>query len=116
MSMLPWIYSSAGLSATVSTKSESHWIASGMASKRRRTVILNSFSAKFTTPNAAAMLKQVLLLIVIASIGVQAKSSSGKQLKINGNRIGRPNIECRKHFVRTQVALAEASAIMMFCR
>ena len=66
--------------------------------------------------NAAAMLKQVLLLIVIASIGVQAKSSSGKQLKINGNRIGRPNIECRKHFVRTQVALAEASAIMMFCR
>jgi hypothetical protein len=73
MSMLPWIYSSAGLSATVSTKSESHWIASGMASKRRRTVILNSFSAKFTTPNAAAMLKQVLLLIVIASIGVQAK-------------------------------------------
>jgi len=62
------------------------------------------------------MLKQVLLLIVIASIGVQAKSSSGKQLKINGNRIGRPNIECHKHFVRTQVALAEASAIMMFCR
>jgi hypothetical protein len=109
-------YSSAPLNTTVCMKSEYRWIAERMAPKGRRTLILNSFSAKFTTPNAAAMLKQVLLLIVTASIGVQAKSSSGKQLKINGNRIGRPNSKCRKHFVRTQVALAAASAIMMFCR
>jgi len=116
MSMLPWIYSSAGLSATVSTKSQSHLIVSRKAPKKRRTLILNSFFAKSTTPNAAVILKQILLLIVTASIAIPAKSSNWKQLKINGNRIGRPNIECRKHFVRTQVALTEASAIMMFCR
>ena len=83
-------YSSARLSATASTKSESHWIASRTAPKRRRTLILNSFSAKSTTPNAAAILKQVLLLIVTAFIVVPAKSSSGKQLKTNGSRIDRP--------------------------
>jgi hypothetical protein len=60
--MLPWIYSSARLSATASTKSESHWIASRTAPKRRQTLILSSFSAKSTTPNAVAIPKQVLLL------------------------------------------------------
>ena len=108
--------SSARLNMTTSTKSESHWIASRTAPKRRRTLILNSFCAKFTTPNAAATLKQVLLLIVTASIAIQAKSSSGKRLETNGSLIGRPQIKWRKDFVRTQIALAEASAIMIFCR
>jgi hypothetical protein len=71
----------------------------------------SSFSAKSTTPNAAAILKQVLLLIVIAFIAALAKSSSGKQLKTHGTRI-----KARKQgSARTQVALAEASAIMIFC-
>ena len=90
MKTLLWSYSSARLSATAFTKSESHWIASRTAPKRRRTLILNSFSAKSTTPNAAEILKQVLLLIVTAFIAVPAKSSSGKQLKTNGSRIDRP--------------------------
>jgi hypothetical protein len=65
-----------------------------------------------TTPNAAAILKQVLPLIVTASIAARAKSSSGKQLKTNGM-----GIRARKlSSVRTQVALAEASAIMTFRR
>jgi hypothetical protein len=101
---------------TTFTKSESHWIALRMAPKRRRALILNSFSAKFTTPNAAATLKQVLLLIVTASIAVQGKSSSGKRLETNGSRIGRLQIKWPKDFVRTQIALAEASAIMIFSR
>ena len=63
--------------------------------------------------NAAATLKQVLLLIVTAS---QAKSSSGKRLETNGSRIDHPQIKWPKDFVRTQIALAEASAIMIFCR
>ena len=71
------VYSSARLSATASTKSESHWTASRKELKRRRTLILSSFSAKFTPPNAAAILKQVLLLIVTAFIANPAKSSSG---------------------------------------
>jgi hypothetical protein len=87
-----------------------------MAPKRRRTLILNSFSAKFTTANAAATLKQVLLLIVTASIAIQAKSSSGKPQETNGSRTGRPQIKSRKDFVRTQIELAEASAIRIFSR
>jgi len=71
---------------------------------------------EFTTPNAAETLKQVLLLIVTASIAVPARSSSGKQLKTNGSRIDRPQTKQRNNFVRTQIALAEASAIMIFCR
>jgi len=63
-------------------------------------------------PNAAAILKQVLPLIVTASIGVPAKSSSGKQLKTNGTPIRARKLSS----VRTQVALAEASAIMTFRR
>jgi hypothetical protein len=52
------------------------------------------------------------LLIVTAFIAVPAKSSSGKQLKTNGTRI-----RARKpSSVRTQVALAEASATMICCR
>jgi hypothetical protein len=77
----------ARLSATASTKSESHWIASRTAPKRRRTHILNSFSAKFTTPNAVAIPKQVLLLTVTAFTAIPAKSSSGKQLTTSGSRI-----------------------------
>ena len=65
-----------------------------------------------TTPNAAAILKQVLPLIVTASIAARAKSSSGKQLKINGTHIRARKLSS----VRTQVALAEASAIMTFRR
>ena len=79
-------------------------------------LILNLFSAKFTTQNAVAILKQVVLLIVIAFIAIPAKSSSGKQLTTNGSRISAPQIRWRKDFGRTQVALAEASAIMIFCR
>jgi hypothetical protein len=71
------------------------------------------FCAKFTTPNAAATLKQVQLLIVTASIAVQAESSSGKRQKTNGSRISRPETKQPKDFVRTQIALAEASAIMI---
>ena len=49
-----------------------------MELKRRRTFILNLFYAKFTTPNAAVTLKQVLLLIVTASIAVPAKIEQWK--------------------------------------
>jgi len=101
-------YSSAPLNATKSTKSEYQWIASRTAPKRRRTLILNSFFVKSTIQNAAAILQQVLLLIVTASIAVPGKSSSGKQLKTNGTRIRARKLSS----VRTQVALAEASAIM----
>jgi hypothetical protein len=106
-------YSSAPSNTTKSMKSESHWIASRTAPKRRRTLILNSFSAKFTTPNVAAILKQVVRVIVTAFIAIPAKSSTAKQPKTNGSRIGRRQTKCRKDFVRTQVALAEASAIMI---
>ena len=114
--MLPWIYSSAPLNMTTFTTSESHWIALRMAPKRRRTLILNSFSVKFTTPNAAVIPKQVLLLIVTAFIATQAKSNSGKRQETNGSRIGRPETKYAKDFVRTQIALAKASAIVIFCR
>ena len=49
----------------------------------------SSFSAKATTRNAVAIPKQVLLSTVTAFVVVPAKFSSGKQLKINGSRIGR---------------------------
>jgi|SRR6516162_3315451 hypothetical protein len=76
-------YSSAPLDATKSTKSEYHWIASRTAPKRRRTLILNSFFVKSTIQNATAILKQVLLLIVTASIAFRenrAVGSSGRQM------------------------------------
>jgi hypothetical protein len=57
-------------------------------------------------------LKQVVPLMVTSSIAVPAKSSSGKQLKTNGTRIRARKLSS----VRTQVALAAASAIMTFRR
>src|SRR5438445_7296262 len=94
-------------------KSESHWIVSRTAPKRRRTLTSNSFSAKSTTPNAVAIPKRVLLLTVTAFIAVPEKSSNGKQLKTNGSRIRPTETKWRKDFVRTQVSPAEASAIMI---
>ena len=62
--------------------------------------------------NAAEIPKSVRSLPVIAFIVVQAKSRSGKQLRTHGTPI-----KARKpSSVRTQVALAEASAIMICCR
>jgi hypothetical protein len=77
----------------------------------------NALSAKFTTPNAAETLKQVLLLIVTASIAVPARFSSGKGLKTNGSRISLDkSTNLFRHVLRTQVAPAEAGAIMTFRR
>src|ERR1700747_2373766 len=77
------------LSATMSMKGEYQWIASRTARKRQRALISNLFSGKSTTRNAAAIPKQVPLSTVTAFSAVPAKFSRGKQLKINGSRIGR---------------------------
>jgi len=58
------------------------------------------FSGKSTARNAVAIPKQVLLSTVTAFIAVRAKFSSGKQLKINGRRIGGLQTKYRKDFVR----------------
>jgi hypothetical protein len=57
----------------------------------------------------AAILKQVLLLIVTAFIAVPAKSSSMKSLKTSGTPIRARTPSS----VRTQIAPAEAGAIMI---
>jgi hypothetical protein len=55
MKMLLSRCSSARLGATMSMKSESHWIASRTAPRRQPTLTFSSLSAKSTTPNAAAI-------------------------------------------------------------
>jgi len=72
-------------------------------------LILNLFFGKFTTRNAAAIPKRVMLLIVTASIGIPAKSSNTKPLKTTGTHIR----ERKLSSVRTQIAPAKAGAIMI---
>jgi hypothetical protein len=112
MKTLPWICSLAPSSTTMFMRNESHSVVSLTTRKKPPMLIFSSPFAKSTTPNAAEIPKSVRSLPVTAFIVVQAKSRSGKQLRTHGTPI-----KARKpSSVRTQVAPAEASAIMICCR
>src|SRR5262249_34608009 len=85
MKTLPWPCSFAPLSATVSMRNESHWIASLTTQKKRQRLILSLLFARNTTPNAAEIPKRVRSLTDTAFIGDLGKSNYGKRLTTPGS-------------------------------
>src|SRR5947207_991347 len=89
------------------------WDVSRSAPKRPPMLILIVWSAQFTTRNAAEHRKRVLLSTATVFTAVRANSRSGKRLRTNGRLTTAPrsSSDVSDPF-RTQVAPAEASALM----